>query len=81
MVSQSPSELSDLDLPDFSTVFYTTVLVQSTKHEAVLLHNVKVGTIRPQTSDDETTFFEAAETTAKQLADTRHPSSRTLPRR
>ena len=70
LVSQPPSELSDLDLPDFSTVFYTTVLVRSTKPEAVLPHHVKVGTIRPQTSDDEATFFEAAETTAKQLADT-----------
>ena len=60
LVSQLPSELCDLDLPDFSTVFHTTVLVRSTKHEAVLPHNVKVGTIRPQTSDDEATFFEAA---------------------
>ena len=70
LVSQPPSELSDLDLPDFSTVFYTTVLVRSTKHKAVLPHNVKLGTIRPQTSDNEATFLKAAETTAKQLADT-----------
>ena len=69
-ISQTPSELSDLELPDFSTVFSTTVLVQSTKNTAVLPHNVKVGTIGPQTSDDEATLVEAAETTANQLADT-----------
>ena len=46
------------------------LVVRSTKNTAVLPHNVKVGTIRPQTSDDEATLFEAAETTANQLADT-----------
>ena len=70
LISQTPSELPDLELPDFLTVFSTTVLVQSTKNTAVLPHNVKVGTIRPQTSDDEATLVEAAETTANQLADT-----------
>ena len=70
LISQTPSELSDLELPDFLTVFSTTVLVQSTKNTAILPHNVKVGTIRPQTSDDEATLVEAAETTANQLADT-----------
>ena len=69
LITQTPSALSDLELPDFSTVFSTTVLVQSTKNTAVLPHNVKVGTIRPQTSDDEATLVEAAETTANQLAD------------
>ena len=53
LISQTPSDLSDLELPDFSTVFSTTVLVRSTKNKAVLPNNVKVGTIRPQTSDDE----------------------------
>ena len=46
------------------------MLVRSTINTAVLPHNVKVGTIRPQTSDDEVRLVESAETTANQLADT-----------
>ena len=64
LVSQIPPSLSDFELPDFSTVFTTTVLVRSTKNHAILPHNMNAGIIRPQTSEDEATFSDAAETTA-----------------
>ena len=77
LVYQMPSSLSDFELPDFSMVFPTTVLVRSTKNQksktnAILPQNVNVGIIRPQTSEDKATFSDATETTASQLADTWH---------
>ena len=72
LVSQMPSSLFDSELPDFSTIFTTTVLVRTTKNHAILPQNVNVGIIRLQTSEDEATFSDAAETTASQLADTWH---------
>ena len=68
LVSQIPSSLSDFELPDLSS----TVLVRSTKNHAILPQYVNVGIIRPQTSEDEATFSDAAETTPSQLADTWH---------
>ena len=49
-------------------MFTTTVLVRSTKNHAILPHNVNVGIIRPETSEDEATFSDAAGTTASQSA-------------
>ena len=72
LVSQMPSLLSDFELPNFPTVFTTTVLVRSTKNHAILPQNVNVGIIRPQTSQDKATFSDAAETTAFHLANTWH---------
>ena len=72
LASQIPASLSDFELPNFSTVFTTTILVRSTKNHAILPHNVNIEIIRPKTSEDEATFSDAAETTASQLAVTWH---------
>ena len=72
LVSKILSSLSDFALLDFSAVFRTTVLIRSTKIHPILPHNVNVGIIRPQTSDNEATISDAAKTTASQLADTWH---------
>ena len=69
LVSQIPLSLSDFELPDFLQLLFW--LGQPKNHD-ILPHNVNVGIIRPQTSEDEATFFDSAETTASQLADTWH---------
>ena len=44
-------------VPDFSTKFYTTVLVKSTKDHPVLPHNAKLGTIQPFTPNHDNIFL------------------------
>ena len=58
------------DVPDFSTKFYTTVVVKSTKDHTVLPHNANLGSIQPSTSNHEQVFSDAADHTAHTLADT-----------
>ena len=58
------------DVPDFSTKFYTTVVVKSTKDHTVLPHNANLGSIQPFTSNHEQVFSDAADHTAHTLADT-----------
>ena len=58
------------DVPDFSTKFYTTVLVKATKDHTVLPHNANLGSIQPFTSNHEQVFSDAADHTAHTLADT-----------
>ena len=57
-------------VPDFSTKFYTTVIVKSTKDHPVLLHNANLSTIQPFTPNHDKIFSEAADHTAATLADT-----------
>ena len=57
-------------VPDFSTKFYTIVIVKSTKDHPVLPHNANLGTIQPFTPNHDTIFSEAANHTAATLADT-----------
>ena len=57
-------------VPDFSTKFYTTVIVKSTKDHPVLPHNATLGTIQPFTPNHDKIFSEAADHTAATLADT-----------
>ena len=58
------------DVPAFSTKFYTTVVVKSTKDHTVLPHNANLGSIQPFNSNHEQVFSEAADHTAHTLADT-----------
>ena len=58
-------------VPDFSTKFYTTVIVKSTNNHPVLPHNSNLGTIQPFTPNHDKIFSEAANHTAATLADTR----------
>ena len=58
------------DVPEFSTKFYTTVVVKSTKDHTVLPHNANSGSIQPLSSNHDQAFSEAADHTAHQLADT-----------
>ena len=58
------------DVPAFSTKFYTTVVVKSTKDHTVLPHNANLGSIQPFNSTHEQVFSEAADHTAHTLADT-----------
>ena len=58
------------DVPEFSTKFYTTVVVKSTKDHTVLPHSANLGSIQPMSSDHDQVFTEAADHTAHQLADT-----------
>ena len=55
--------------PVFSTKFYTTVIVKSTKDHPVLPHNANLGTIQPFTPNHDKIFSEAADRTAATLAD------------
>ena len=55
---------------DYQQVFYTTVLVRSTKNKTVLPLNVNLGVIRSRTSEDDLIWQDAAEHTAEQLSDT-----------
>ena len=57
-------------VPDFSTKFYTTVIVKSTKDHPVLPHNANLATIQPFTPNHDKIFSEAADHTAATLADT-----------
>ena len=58
------------DVPAFSTKFYTTVVVKSTKDHTVLPHNANLGSIQPFNSNHEQVFSEAADHPAHTLADT-----------
>ena len=58
------------DVPAFSTKFYTTVVVKSTKDHTVLPHNANLGSIQPFNSNHEQVFSAAADHTAHTLADT-----------
>ena len=58
------------DVPAFSTKFYTTVVVKSTKDHTVLPHNANLSSIQPFNSNHEQVFSEAADHTAHTLADT-----------
>ena len=58
------------DVPAFSTKFYTTVVVKSTKDHPVLPHNANLGSIQLYNSNHEQVFSEAADHTAHTLADT-----------
>ena len=58
------------DVPAFSTKFYMTVVVKSTKDHTVLPHNANLGSIQPFNSNHEQVFSEAADHTAHTLADT-----------
>ena len=51
---------------DYQQVFYTTVLVRSTKNKTVLPFNANLGVIRSRTSEDDLIWQDAAE----QLSDT-----------
>ena len=55
---------------DYQQVFYTTVLVRSTKNKTVLPLNANLDVIRSRTSEDELIWQDAAEHTAEQLSDT-----------
>ena len=55
---------------DYQQVFYTTVLVRSTKNKTVLPLNANLGVIRSRTSEDDLIWQDAAEHTAEQLSDT-----------
>ena len=57
-------------VPDFSTKFYTTVIVKSTKDHPVLPHNANLGTIQPFTPNHDKIFSEAADHTAATHVDT-----------
>ena len=58
------------DVPAFSTKFYMTVVVKSTKDHTVLPHNANLGSIQPFNSNHAQVFSEAADHTAHTLADT-----------
>ena len=58
------------DVPAFSTKFYMTVVVKSTKDHTVLPHNANLGSIQPFNSNHEQVFSEAVDHTAHTLADT-----------
>ena len=57
-------------VPNFSTKFYTTLIVKSTKDHPVLPHNANLGTIQPLTPNHDKIFSEAADHTAATLVDT-----------
>ena len=75
-VLNSPIQPLDIEhafgnaVPDFSTKFYTTVIVKSTKDHPVLPHNANLDTIQPFTPNHDKIFSEAAYHTAATLADT-----------
>ena len=54
---------------DYQQVFYTTVLVRSTKNKTVFPLNANLGVIRSRTSEDDLIWQDAAEHTAEQLSD------------
>ena len=58
------------DVPEFSTKFYTTMLIKSTKDHTVLPHDANLGSIQPMSSAHDQVFTEAADHTAHWLADT-----------
>ena len=55
---------------DYQQVYYTTVLVRSTKNKTVLPLNANLGVIPSHTSDDDLIWQDAADHTAEQLSDT-----------
>ena len=58
------------EIPDFTEkLFYTTVVIKSTKDQLVLPHNANLGSIQPMTLENQKVFSEAADTTADLLAD------------
>ena len=50
------------DVPEFSTKFYTTVVVMSGKDHTVLPDNASLGSVQPMSSDHDQVFSEAADT-------------------
>ena len=54
---------------DYQQVYYTTVIVRSTKNKTVLPLNVNIGAIRARTSEDDLTWQHAVDHTAEQLSD------------
>ena len=54
---------------DYQQVYYTTVMVRSTKNKTVLPLDANLGTIRARTSDDDLIWQHAADHTAEQLSD------------
>ena len=66
--SIQPLDIGDA-VPDFSTKFYTTVIVKSTKDHPDLPHNANLGTIQPFTPSHDKFFSEAVDHTAATLVD------------
>ena len=54
---------------DYQQVYYTTVMVRSTKNKTVFPLNANLGAIRARTSEDDLTWQHAADHTAEQLSD------------
>ena len=55
---------------DYEQVYYTTVLVRSTKNKTVLPFNANLGVVRSRTSADNLIWQDAADNTAELLSDT-----------
>ena len=62
-------EQSDLDLPDLTTEYYTTIAIKSNIKSASIPFNVTLGQVRHATSSDMATYHQAVDNTAEQLAD------------
>ena len=76
------SSLSE-EVPDMHITYCTTLAVESKLKKTTIPENVILGNVREMTKDDDAILEEAADTTAKQLADgwlTYHKLQRTLNR-
>lgn len=57
------------ELPDFTSVYYTTVAIECKQKHSSLPQNVILGHIRPPTAQDQEIFQQAADATSEQLAE------------
>ena len=62
------SSLSE-EVPDMHITYFTTLAVESKLNKTSIPENVILGNVREMTKDDDAILEEAADTTAKQLAD------------
>ena len=62
-------EQSDIDLPDLTTEYYTTMAIKSNVKSASIPFNVTLGQVQHATSSDMATYHQAVDNTAEQLAD------------